>query len=85
MTIEYNDSQKVNQMIPLRTTDEKRWKIMTDLPRYMKLGQALKYLNIGSYNTLYKYIDQGLKVSIVGGVKRIDQVDCDKFLESKKI
>lgn len=24
MTIEYNDSQKVNQMIPLRTTDEKR-------------------------------------------------------------
>lgn len=58
---------------------------MKDLPRYMKLGQALKYLNIGSYNTLYKYIDQGLKVSIVGGVKRIDQVDCDKFLESKKI
>jgi len=57
---------------------------MSESSKYMNLGQAMKYLNIGSYNTLHKYIDQGLTVSIIGGVKRIDQTDCDEFMRSKK-
>lgn len=56
-----------------------------NLPRYMNLGQACKYLNVKSYNTLYKYIKQGLRVVIINGTKRIDQLDADKFMEAHKI
>lgn len=55
---------------------------MKDLSRYMTLGQAKDYLNIGSYNTLYKLIEAGLKVSVIGGVKRIDRSEADKFMQS---
>ena len=55
------------------------------LPRYMNYGETMKYLNIRSYNTLYKFIKTGLKVSIIGGVKRIDQQEADKFMKQKLI
>ncbi|QMU07215.1 DNA-binding protein [Levilactobacillus suantsaii] len=55
------------------------------LPKQMNYKQALKFFNIGSYNTLYSYIKEGLKVTQVGNVKRIDQGDADKFLEAHKI
>lgn len=51
--------------------------------RYLTYKQAMNYMNIGSYNTLYKFIKQGLKVSIIGGVKRIDQQEADKFMAEK--
>lgn len=53
-------------------------------PRYMSIQQALKYLNIKSRNTLNNYIANGLKVTIVGGTKRIDRVDADIFMEQHK-
>lgn len=53
-----------------------------DLPRYMTLSQARSYLNISSYNTLYKLINKGLRVSVIGGVKRIDQQEADRFMQS---
>ncbi|ALO02879.1 hypothetical protein ASU28_00155 [Lactiplantibacillus paraplantarum] len=57
----------------------------TNLPKQMNYKQALKFFNIGSYNTLYSYIKEGLKVTQVGSVKRIDQDDANKFLEAHKI
>lgn len=55
------------------------------LPRYMNYGETMKYLNIGSYNTLYKFIKSGLKVTIIAGTKRIDQQEADKFMAEKAI
>lgn len=56
-----------------------------DLPRLMSIQQTLKYFNIKSRNTLKKnFLDKGLKVTIIGGVKRIDQVDAASFLEAHK-
>ena len=59
--------------------------MQTCLPRYMTYKQAMDYLNIKSYNTLYKYIKQGLRVVAINGTKRIDQVDANKFMEAHKI
>lgn len=56
-----------------------------ELPRYMTYKQAMDCLNIKSYNTLYKYIKQGLRVVAINGTKRIDQVDANKFMEAHKI
>lgn len=51
----------------------------------MTYKQAMQLLNIKSYNTLYKYIKQGLRVVIISGTKRIDKLDADKFMEAHKI
>ena len=56
-----------------------------ELPRYMTYKQAMDCLNIKSYNTLYKYIKQGLRIVAINGTKRIDQLDADKFMEAHKI
>lgn len=57
----------------------------TELPKQMNYKQALKFFNIGSYNTLYSYINEGLKITKIGSVKRIDQEDAQAFLEAHKI
>ncbi|MBS0977088.1 DNA-binding protein [Levilactobacillus brevis] len=59
--------------------------MQAELPKQMNYKQALKFFNIGSYNTLYSYIEEGLKVTQVGSIKRIDQDDANKFLEAHKI
>lgn len=65
---------------------EKRWRSVSgEFPRFMNMGQAQKFLNVGSANTLYKWIDQGLKVIVIDGTKRIDQKDALDFLEKHKI
>lgn len=56
-----------------------------EFPKYMKLGQALKYLNVGSYSTLYKLIDDGLEVISIGRSKRISQEAADRYMESKVV
>lgn len=53
-------------------------------PRFMNMGQAQKFFNLGSPNTLYKWIKQGLKVIVVDGTKRIDQKDALEFLNLHK-
>lgn len=58
--------------------------MQTDLPKQMNYKQALKFFNIGSYNTLYSFIKKGLKVTQIGGVRRIDQDDANEFLEAHK-
>ncbi|USS87728.1 DNA-binding protein [Fructilactobacillus hinvesii] len=51
------------------------------LPEYMNYYQTCQFLNIGSYNLLYKFIAKGLKVTVVGGSKRISKTDARKFME----
>ncbi|MCP1250143.1 helix-turn-helix domain-containing protein [Gluconobacter oxydans] len=55
-----------------------------DIQRYMKFSEAMKYLNLKSYQSLHKFIDDGLRVVSVGDTKRIDRVDADKFMEAHK-
>ncbi|MCC6115640.1 prophage Lp3 protein 4 [Lactiplantibacillus plantarum] len=59
--------------------------MQNELPKQMNYKQALKFFNIGSYNTLYSYIKEGLKVTQIGSVKRIDQDDANDFLEAHKV
>lgn len=59
--------------------------MQTELPKQMNYKQALKFFNIRSYNTLYSYIKEGLKVTQIGSIKRIDQDDANKFLEAHKV
>ncbi|TPR43577.1 DNA-binding protein [Apilactobacillus micheneri] len=53
--------------------------------RFMNYKQTLKYLNIHSYNTLYKYIKDGLPVVVIGKAKRIDKNKLDEFISSRTI
>lgn len=56
-----------------------------EFPQYMNYRETLKYLNVGSYNTLYKFIAEGLKVTVVGSVKRINRRDADMFMQEHSI
>lgn len=40
----------------------------------------MDYLQIGSYMTLHKFIDEGLKVTDIGNVKRISKKNLDDFM-----
>ena len=54
-----------------------------ELPRFMKKNQACIYLNC-SFNTLQKYRTMGLRTIILDGEEKIDQHDCDLFMEKHK-
>lgn len=58
-------------------------KTRAELPRFMKQNQACIYLNC-SYNTLQKYKAMGLRTIILDGEEKIDQRDCDLFMEKHK-
>lgn len=50
-------------------------------PKYMNKAQASKYLGV-SYNTMMdRYVPNGLQFSIVDGVTRISQEECDRFMK----
>lgn len=57
----------------------------TRYPKYLNLASAMEYMGVKSYTTMQKLIANGLPVVIVGGLKRIDRDDLDKFMNSKKI
>ncbi len=50
---------------------------------YMNKKQASEYLGI-SFNTLKKFIDEGLPIVEVSGVQMIRKIDIDNFMESNK-
>lgn len=55
-------------------------------PRFLTFSQACEYLNIKSVNTLKnRFIAGGLKVTVVGSIKRIDIKDIDSFVKEHKI
>lgn len=51
----------------------------------MNYKTAMEYMGIRSYNTLYKLIDGGLAVVIIGGVKMIDRNDLEAFVSAHKV
>lgn len=75
-----NAIQKViNEVIVEATTDSelinKRQKM------YMNKKEACEYIGV-SFNTLKKFIDEGLRVVEVAGIEMIRKVDVDEFFES---
>lgn len=61
------------------------YKKKLEIPRFMGMAQAAKYMNT-SYNTVkYVFIEKlGLRVVMIDGYEKIDQQDADAFLEKHK-
>ncbi|MCK8606987.1 MULTISPECIES: DNA-binding protein [Apilactobacillus] len=53
---------------------------MNNNARYLKYKEAMKYLDINSYITLNRMIDNGLPVIQVGNIKRIDKLALDQYM-----
>ncbi|WP_290033542.1 helix-turn-helix domain-containing protein [Ligilactobacillus cholophilus] len=58
---------------------------MTSNNKWLTYKQAMDYLQIRSYTTLYKFIADGLKVSEIGKVKRISTEALDEFMNEHTI
>lgn len=52
---------------------------------WLTYRQAMDYLQIKSYTTLYKFISKGLKVTEIGNVKRIAKENLDAFMDKYSI
>lgn len=52
---------------------------------WLTYRQAMEYLQIKSYTTLYKLISKGLKVTEIGNVKRISKKSLDEFMDKHSI
>lgn len=52
--------------------------------RYLTYRQAMEFIGIKSYHTLYNLIDAGLPVTRVGKSPRIEQADLLTFMNSQK-
>lgn len=52
---------------------------------WLTYRQAMNYLQIKSYTTLYKFISKGLKVTEIGNVKRISKENLDAFMDKYSI
>jgi hypothetical protein len=50
-------------------------------PALLNLKQAMEYLNIRSYQTLYKLIDNGLEVTMIGDKRFISVESADKYIK----
>lgn len=53
--------------------------------QWLTYKQAMDYLQIKSYTTLYKFIASGLKVTEIGKVKRISTTALDEFMNAHTI
>lgn len=51
---------------------------------FLNFIDAMTLLGIKTHNTLYRYIDAGLPVYIVGKSKRIKKSDIIEFMEAHK-
>lgn len=75
-----NAIQKViNQAILEATNDSEL--INKKQKMYMNKKEACEYIGI-SFNTLKKFIDEGLRVVEVAGIEMIRKVDVDEFFEN---
>ncbi|MCP9313845.1 helix-turn-helix domain-containing protein [Liquorilactobacillus satsumensis] len=58
---------------------------MNEIHEYLTYKQVMEYLHIGSINTVYKMIADGLPVIAIGSLKRIDRKALDEYLATKTI
>ncbi|MDV7751194.1 DNA-binding protein [Enterococcus casseliflavus] len=61
----------------------KTYQTRVELPRYMSKKQACQYLDC-SFVTLQNFIKNGLKVIMIDKTVKIDQQDCDTFMQQNK-
>lgn len=52
--------------------------------KYMNSKQVMEYLNIRSYNTLYKFLKEGLPFKRVGGKRRFEVTKVDEFMVHRR-
>lgn len=89
IALEDSAFEKINRLVELRTDKQIEFRLSQiekrySFPRFMNKQQAAKYMNI-SYNTLMqKYVPAGLKLSIIDGVVRISQEECDRFIKENQ-
>ena len=57
----------------------------SETSNWLTYQQVMEELHIGSVNTVYKMISDGLKVTSIGRLKRIERKELDKYLASKTI
>lgn len=62
------------------------WRLsqMTTQSEFMTYKQAMDFLGLKTHNTLYRYIDAGLPIYVVGKSKRIKKSDIIEFMETHK-
>ncbi|ACT61857.1 hypothetical protein Nizo2726_2055 [Lactiplantibacillus plantarum] len=53
--------------------------------QWLTYQQVMEELHIGSVNTVYKMINDGLKVTSIGRLKRIERKELEKYLNSKTV
>jgi len=53
--------------------------------KYLSLKQAMQYMGITSYNTLYRMIENGLPVIEIGKAKRIDKDKLNLFMDEQTV
>lgn len=53
--------------------------------QWLTYQQVMEELHIGSVNTVYKMINDGLKVTSIGRLKRIERKELEKYLNSKTL
>lgn len=77
--------ERVDERFQQKTDELLAWlKKKYEFPKYMNKTQAAKYMGV-SYNTMMdKYVPNGLKLSIVDGVIRISQEECDRFMKENQ-
>ncbi|MEN1746503.1 helix-turn-helix domain-containing protein [Lactiplantibacillus plantarum] len=51
--------------------------------QWLTYQQVMEELHIGSVNAVYKMINDGLKVTSIGRLKRIERKELEKYLNSK--
>lgn len=51
---------------------------------FINYREAMTLLGLKTHNTLYRYIDAGLPVYVVGKSKRIKRSDIIEFMEAHK-
>lgn len=51
--------------------------------QWLTYQQVMEELHIGSVNTVYKMINDGLKATSIGRLKRIERKELEKYLNSK--
>lgn len=57
---------------------------MTTQSEFLTYKQAMELLGLKTHNTLYRYIDAGLPIYVVGKSKRIKKSDIIEFMEAHK-
>ena len=63
---------------------EKLMNKKTKIGEYFNMKEASEYIGC-SYNTLRNFINNGLKIIVIGKTRRISKNDIDEFMQAHKV